>query len=174
MRRLITFLGIALVAATLSPSAAIASSSADCLNEYPIEMYRIEVNELKPRYQIGTKVGFQISVTMPAENNPANYLAGSPLPWVYPAPAAQPAPDVPVTVWMSVGPEGREVFLYNSGVTDGQGLVEIKVKLKEYVQPGMAQVVVFAKKEIYRDAANCFVLVYFGRKLMPDAFEAVE
>lgn len=164
----------ALIAATaVAPGAAARTLPVGCLNEYPLEMYHIEVNELKPRYRIGRKVDFQIALTMPAHNNPANYLAGMELPWTTP-PHSEPAPDVPVSVGITVGPERRQSYLYGTGTTDGQGLVRIRVKLKKYAEPGPAHVVVFAKKSIVSDPQRCFDIVFYGRKLMPNAFEAVD
>ncbi len=169
MRRLFAVIGLALVAPLLVPVAAGAQAEG-CLNEYYLWVYEIEVNELEPHYQIGAKVPFEISVTEIAETNPADPT----FPWIGPPPASQPAPDVPVGVQVMVGPKGQESYLWNLGTTDAQGLVNIPIKLKRYVQPGMAHAVVFARKEVFTDPNRCASIYKVGRELMPNAFEAVE
>lgn len=120
--------------------------------------FHVAIGSFKKTYAKGKKVKVTVTVTRPAEEDPAG------LGVAFERPVTQPAEEVNVGVGISVG----RVFLPGYGRTDARGKTTVPIKLERYVKPGVAHVRAFAYKEIvtttcltveeqgYRDQQNAF------------------
>lgn len=151
---------LVMAAGSLFPApAASAGACARGAMEYVTPVtFHVAIGKFKKSYKVGDKVPVKITVTRPAEEDPAGLGVG------FERPASQPAADVNVGVGLSVG----RVFLPGYGRTNEQGKTTVSVELERYVRPGTAHVRAFAYKEVlnttcltveeqgYRDVQNAF------------------
>ena len=95
-----------------------------------IRSFYVEMKVDKPVWKIGETVIIHSTVTRPAHEDPAGqHIEIDP-------PQSEPAAGVNMGIGLRVG----DVFLFGSGITDENGKVDVKVKLKPYTTPGNASV----------------------------------
>jgi hypothetical protein len=124
-----------------------------------LRTFRVEMESAKPTYRIGETAILHARVTRPADEDPLQL--GVPLD----SPEQYAAADVSVGVGLRIG----DVFLFGFGITDANGEVDIKVKLKSYTPTGSALADSFAwKRQVETPCAN---LEENGYTFFPDAFK---
>lgn len=154
-RRLRGFIAAVLLAGALVAPAAPAAACS--LNYQYIWTLDVSLEVPKDSYPVGSKVPVKVTVVRPAKHDPlGNGIPIDP-------PRQDPAPDVSVGVGFYLG----DYYFNGAGVTDANGEVIVKVKIKDYAEPGPVDVSVFATRYVAEDPARCFVIYEVG-----DAFEA--
>lgn len=95
-----------------------------------VRSFNVEMKVDRPVWKVGETVIIHTTVTRPAHEDPAGqHIEIDP-------PTTQPATNVNMGIGVRIG----DVFLFGSGITDDQGKIDIKVKLKPYTTPGSASV----------------------------------
>ncbi|HET7482991.1 MAG TPA: hypothetical protein VFK89_09035 [Actinomycetota bacterium] len=95
-----------------------------------IRDFTVDMKVDKKVWKVGETVLIHSTVTRPAHEDPAGQgIQLDP-------PASEPAGNVNMGIGLRVG----DVFLFGSGITDADGKVDVKVKLKPYTKPGAAAV----------------------------------
>ena len=121
--------------------------------------FHVAIGKFKKAYKVGDTVPVKVTVTRPAEEDPAG------LGVAFERPATQPAAEVNVGVGLSVG----RVFLPGYGRTNEQGKATVSVELERYVRPAKAHVRAFAYKEVLN--TTCLTVEEQGYRDVPNAFK---
>jgi hypothetical protein len=121
------------------PAAIAAPGSCAAMDRIGLRTYHIEAKPDAKEYAIGDVVKVKVTVTRPADEDPAGQ--GQPTE----RPTSQPAEGVRVgmSAWV------KRVYFYGFGaLTDAEGKTTVKLKIPNYTKPGWAFVAAGAERFI--------------------------
>ena len=132
---------------------------AGAMETVALRTFTLELESAKPSYKIGETAIVHARVTRPADEDPLQL--GVPLD----SPEQYAAADVNVGIGVRIG----DVFLFGFGITDENGEVDVKIKLKSYTPTGTAILDGFAwKRQVETPCAN---VEENGYTFFPNAFK---
>lgn len=162
-----SLLAVTLIAASsLFPGAAAARATCteahDHAERVVLYTFHVVAESEKPVYAIGENAVLHVKVTRPAHKDPAD------LGIEIEPPHSEPVADVSVGVGAYVG----DTFLIGYGITDDKGKADIKIKLKNYVETGSADVDFYAWKRAF--TSTCVIVDEIGYRSYEDMFTVVK
>lgn len=142
------------VAGAASAAGSTAGSSSRCMDgSERTRTFDVKVKVLDEVYRLGEKAEFQVRVHRVVDGQDLGPVEGA---------------DV------AVGIELGDVYLIDGGTTDAQGKASVKVALKQYARPGLADVTATASKLVAADVPCHFGDEYeYGDTKKPGLFRVV-
>lgn len=133
--------------------------SGNAMETLTLRSFHVEVVQDKKVYNIGDIAKFDVTVTRPANEDPAG--EGNPMPWDE-RPYVQPAPGAIVGIGLHIG----RVFLPGAALTDDKGVAKIRIKIENYAP---ANTIVDASVYAWRvvQTTQCLTIQEDGFKVMP-------
>lgn len=133
--------------------------SGNAMETLTLRSFHVEVVQDKKVYNIGDIAKFEVTVTRPANEDPAG--EGNPMPWGE-RPYVQPAPGAIVGIGLHIG----RVFLPGAALTDDKGVAKIRIKIENYAP---ANTIVDASVYAWRvvQTTQCLTIQEDGFKVMP-------
>jgi hypothetical protein len=124
-----------------------------------LRTFHIQAEPQAESFKIGTAAKIDITVTRPAHQDPFD------LGVEFEPPTSVPAEDVIVGVGLHVG----QVFVPGFARTDAEGKTTVSLKLPRYMQPGVAEMTVYAWNVVHE--SPCLRVEEDGYASYPEAFE---
>ncbi len=124
--------------------------------------FHVAVKPFKKTYRKLDVVPVEITVSRPAEEDPAGLGVG------VERPTSVPAAEVNVGVGISVG----RVFLPGYGFTNQRGKVTVRIRLERYAPTTTAHVRAFAYKTTFQ--TTCLTVEEQGYRTVPNAFRVTD
>jgi hypothetical protein len=138
LRRKLTIAVAAASVATLLAPVASPASAGPCsgrgMETLTLRDFRIEAKPVKKAFPSGGTAVLDVTVTRPAEEDPAGM--GVPMDGVDPMPAEN--------VNVGAGMMMNDVFLPGFGITDANGKAKVKISIERYAKTGTADVALYA------------------------------